>query len=179
MIIVLMGVSGCGKTTIGTNLARYLNWEYQEGDALHPQTNIRKMSEGIPLNDDDRKPWIAKIADWIETRCIAGRDGVISCSALKEAYRQTIRGNQSDVQFVYLRGSRELLSDRLAYRKDHFMSPNLLESQLELLEEPSVDEQAMVVTIDFDPEKSSKRSVTPAGFSKETCLKKELPLVYS
>ena len=153
MIIVLMGVSGCGKTTIGTNLARYLNWEYQEGDALHPQTNIRKMSEGIPLNDDDRKPWIAKIADWIETRCIAGRDGVISCSALKEAYRQTIRGNQSDVQFVYLRGSRELLSDRLAYRKDHFMSPNLLESQLELLEEPSVDEQAMVVTIDFTPEK--------------------------
>ena len=153
MIIVLMGVSGCGKTTIGTNLARRLNWEYQEGDALHPQKNIVKMSEGIPLNDDDRKPWIARIADWIETRCIAGRDGVISCSALKEAYRQTIRGNQSDVQFVYLRGSRELLSDRLAYRKDHFMSPNLLESQLELLEEPSVDEQAMVVTIDFTPEK--------------------------
>ena len=153
MIIVLMGVSGCGKTTIGTNLARCLNWEYQEGDALHPQTNIVKMSEGIPLNDDDRKPWIARIADWIETRCIAGRDGVISCSALKEVYRQTIRGTQTDVLFVYLRGSRELLSDRLAYRKDHFMPPNLLESQLELLEEPSIDEQAMVVTIDSTPEK--------------------------
>ena len=78
MIIVLMGVSGCGKTTIGTNLARRLNWEYQEGDDLHPQTNILKMSEGIPLNDDDRKPWIARIADWNETRCKAGRDGQIS-----------------------------------------------------------------------------------------------------
>ena len=153
MIIVLMGVSGCGKTTIGTNLVRRLNWEYQEGDALHPQKNIVKMSEGIPLNDDDRKPWIARIADWIETRCIAGRDGVISCSALKEVYRQTIRGTQTDLQFVYLRGSRELLSDRLAYRKDHFMPPNLLESQLELLEEPSIDEQTMVVTIDSTPEK--------------------------
>ena len=165
MIIVLMGVSGCGKTTIGTNLARCLNWEYQEGDALHPQTNILKMSEGIPLNDDDRKPWIARIADWIETRCIAGRDGVISCSALKEVYRQTIRGTQTDVQFVYLRGSRELLSDRLAYRKDHFMPPNLLESQLELLEEPSIDEQAMVVTIDSTPEKIVQKICDSLGLS--------------
>ena len=165
MIIVLMGVSGCGKTTIGTNLARRLNWEYQEGDALHPQKNIVKMSEGIPLNDDDRKPWIARIADWIETRCIAGRDGVISCSALKEAYRQTIRGNQTDVQFVYLRGSRELLSDRLVHRKDHFMPPNLLESQLDLLEEPSVDEQAMVVTIDSTPEKIVQKICDSLGLS--------------
>ena len=165
MIIVLMGVSGCGKTTIGTNLARCLNWEYQEGDALHPQKNIVKMSEGIPLNDDDRKPWIARIADWIETRCIAGRDGVISCSALKEVYRQTIRGTQTDVQFVYLRGSRELLSDRLAYRKDHFMPPNLLESQLELLEEPSIDEQAMVVTIDSTPEKIVQKICDSLGLS--------------
>jgi len=165
MIIVLMGVSGCGKTTIGTNLARRLNWEYQEGDALHPQKNIVKMSEGIPLNDDDRKPWIARIADWIETRCIAGRDGVISCSALKEVYRQTIRGTQTDLQFVYLRGSRELLSDRLAYRKDHFMPPNLLESQLELLEEPSIDEQAMVVTIDSTPEKIVQKICDSLGLS--------------
>lgn len=165
MIIVLMGVSGCGKTTIGTNLARCLNWEYQEGDALHPQKNIVKMSEGIPLNDDDRKPWIARIADWIETRCIAGRDGVISCSALKEVYRQTIRGTQTDLQFVYLRGSRELLSDRLAYRKDHFMPPNLLESQLELLEEPSIDEQAMVVTIDSTPEKIVQQICDSLGLS--------------
>ncbi len=165
MIIVLMGVSGCGKTTIGTNLARRLNWEYQEGDALHPQKNILKMSEGIPLNDDDRKPWIARIADWIETRCIAGRDGVISCSALKEVYRQTIRGTQTDLQFVYLRGSRELLSDRLAYRKDHFMPPNLLESQLDLLEEPSIDEQAMVVTIDSTPEKIVQKICDSLGLS--------------
>ena len=123
------------------------------------------MSEGIPLNDDDRKPWIARIADWIETRCIAGRDGVISCSALKEVYRQTIRGTQTDLQFVYLRGSRELLSDRLAYRKDHFMPPNLLESQLELLEEPSIDEQAMVVTIDSTPEKIVQKICDSLGLS--------------
>ena len=102
MIIVLMGVSGCGKTTVGTKLASHLGWEYQEGDALHPQENILKMSDGVPLNDDDRKPWISRISDWIDSRCMAGRDGVISCSALKESYRRTIRGNQKDVQFIYL-----------------------------------------------------------------------------
>jgi len=114
MIIVLMGVSGCGKTTVGVDLAAHLGWEYQEGDALHPQENILKMSDGVPLNDDDRKPWISRISDWIDSRCEAGRDGVISCSALKESYRRTIRGNQKDVQFIYLRGTRELLSRRLA-----------------------------------------------------------------
>ena len=151
MIIVLMGVSGCGKTTVGTKLASHLGWEYQEGDALHPQENILKMSDGVPLNDDDRKPWISRISDWIDSHCEAGRDGVISCSALKESYRRTIRGNQKDVQFIYLRGTRELLSRRLSQRKDHFMPPDLLESQLNLLEEPSADEHAIVVTIDRTP----------------------------
>lgn len=151
MIIVLMGVSGCGKTTVGTKLASHLGWEYQEGDALHPQENILKMSDGVPLNDDDRKPWISRISDWIDSRCEAGRDGVISCSALKESYRRTIRGNQKDVQFIYLRGTRELLSRRLSQRRDHFMPPDLLDSQLDLLEEPSADERAFVVTIDRTP----------------------------
>ena len=89
MIIVLMGVSGCGKTTVGTKLASHLGWEYQEGDALHPQENILKMSDGVPLNDDDRKPWISMISAWIDSRCEAGKDGVISCSSLKESYRRT------------------------------------------------------------------------------------------
>ena len=151
MIILLMGVSGCGKTTVGVNLAANLGWEYQEGDALHPPENILKMSDGIPLNDDDRKPWIAKVSDWIDSYCMAGRDGVISCSALKKSYRQIIIGNHNDVHLVYLRGTRELLSPRLMQRRGHFMPPDLLESQLELLEEPSADEHAIVVTIDRTP----------------------------
>ncbi len=151
MIIVLMGVSGCGKTTVGTKLASHLGWEYQEGDALHPQENILKMSDGMPLNDEDRKPWIARVTDWINSHCLAGRDGVISCSALKKSYRQTITSKQNDVYLVYLRGTRELLSRRLTQRRDHFMPPDLLDSQLDLLEEPSADERAIVVTIDRTP----------------------------
>ena len=151
MIIVLMGVSGCGKTTVGTKLASHLGWEYQEGDALHPQENILKMSDGMPLNDEDRKPWIARVTDWINSHCLADRDGVISCSALKKSYRQTITSKQNDVYLVYLRGTRELLSRRLTQRRDHFMPPDLLDSQLDLLEEPSADERAIVVTIDRTP----------------------------
>ncbi|MDG1992143.1 MAG: gluconokinase [Pirellulales bacterium] len=151
MIIVLMGVSGCGKTTVGVDLAAHLGWEYQEGDALHPQKNILKMADGMPLNDEDRKPWIARVTDWINSHCLAGRDGVISCSALKKSYRQTITSKQNDVYLVYLCGTRELLSRRLAQRRDHFMPPDLLDSQLELLEEPSADERAIVVTIDRTP----------------------------
>ncbi len=151
MIIVLMGVSGCGKTTVGVDLAAHLGWKYQEGDALHPQENILKMSDGIPLNDEDRKPWIARVTDWIDFHCLAGRDGVISCSALKKSYRQTITAKQNDAYLVYLRGTRELLSRRLTQRTDHFMPPDLLDSQLQLLEEPSADERAIVVTIDRTP----------------------------
>ena len=114
MIIVLMGVSGCGKTTVGVDLAAHLGWEYQEGDALHLQENILKMADGMPLNDEDRKPWIARVTDWINSHCLAGRDGVISCSALKKSYRQTITGKKNDVYLVYLCGTRELLSRRLA-----------------------------------------------------------------
>ena len=121
------------------------------------------MSEGIPLNDDDRKPWIARIADWIETRCIAGRDGVISCSALKEVYRQTIRGTQTDVQFVYLRAA-ENYSDRLAIGKIISCHQTSLKVN-ELLEEPSIDEQAMVVTIDSTPEKIVQQICDSLGLS--------------
>ena len=151
MIIVLMGVSGCGKTTVGEDLAAHLGWEYQEGDALHPQKNILKMADGMPLNDEDRKPWIARVTDWINSHCLAGRDGVISCSALKKSYRQTITGKKNDVYLVYLCGTRELLSRRLSQRRDHFMPADLLKSQLDLLEEPSADEHAIVVTIDRTP----------------------------
>ena len=165
MIIVLMGVSGCGKTTVGTKLASHLGWEYQEGDALHPQENILKMSDGVPLNDDDRKPWISRISDWIYSRCMAGGDGVISCSALKESYRRTIRGKPQDVQFIYLRGTRELLSRRLAQRRDHFMPPDLLESQLDLLEEPSAEEHAIVVTINRTPNDLVKAICVGLGLS--------------
>ena len=151
MIIILMGVSGCGKTTVGEKLAGQLGWTFQEGDALHSQKNIEKMSCGMPLSDIDRKPWLNSISQWIDSRYQSGTNGVISCSALKISYRRLLTKNQNNIHLVYLQGTKELLLKRLAQRTDHFMPPDLLESQLDLLEEPSADEHAIVVTIDRTP----------------------------
>ena len=102
MIIILMGVSGCGKTTVGEKLAGQLGWMFQEGDALHSQKNIEKMSCGAPLSDIDRKPWLHSISQWIDSRCQSGTNGVISCSALKKSYRHVLTKNQNNIRLVYL-----------------------------------------------------------------------------
>ena len=151
MIIILMGVSGCGKTTVGKKLAGQLGWIFQEGDALHSEKNIEKMSCGVPLSDIDRKPWLHSISQWIDSRCQSGTNGVISCSALKKSYRRVLTKNQSNIHLVYLQGTKELLLKRLAQRTDHFMPPDLLTSQLHILEEPGADENALVLTIDRLP----------------------------
>lgn len=148
MIVLLMGVSGCGKTTVGLRLAARLGCRYQEGDALHPPANVAKMAGGTPLTDADRTPWLAAVAAWIDARQAAGESGIISCSALKQAYRQLLIGDRNDVYLVYLKGTREQLTRRLAGRSGHFMPPNLLASQLATLEEPTAAEQPLVVTID-------------------------------
>ena len=148
MIMLLMGVSGCGKTTVGEQLAERLGWPYQEGDALHPPANVAKMAGGTPLTDADRLPWLAAVAAWIDARRAAGECGVVSCSALKRAYRQLLIGDRPDVRLVYLQGSRDQLAERLAARTGHYMPAGLLDSQLATLEEPTAAEQPLVVTID-------------------------------
>lgn len=148
MVVVLMGVSGCGKTTVGERLAERLGWPFQEGDALHPPANVAKMSGGVPLTDADRGPWLDAVAAWIDGRRAAHTGGVITCSALKRAYRSVIVGDRPDVRLVYLSGSRETISARLATRSGHFMPASLLASQFATLEEPLADERPIVVTVD-------------------------------
>jgi len=153
VIVVLMGVSGCGKSTVGGVLAGRLGWPLAEGDDLHPPENVAKMAAGHPLDDDDRRPWLARIREWIDERLAAGESGIVTCSALKRRYRDVVRGDgqrpAGDVVFVYLHGTREQLLARLTARQGHFMPPSLLDSQLADLEPPQADERA--VQIDIGP----------------------------
>ena len=144
-ILVVMGVSGVGKTTVARAVAARLGWDFQEGDALHPEANIRKMSAGSPLNDADRQPWLEAVGAWIDRLRAAEARGVITCSALKRAYRDTIVASRPDVRLVYLRASEAVIAARLAVRSGHFMPPGLVPSQLAALEEPSADENPIVV----------------------------------
>ncbi len=150
-VLVLMGVSGCGKTTVAASLAGRLGWALEEGDGLHPQGNVDKMRAGHPLDDTDRAPWLETIADWCEARLATGQSGLITCSALKRAYRDRIRRQHGGVVFVYLAGSRETIAARLAGRHGHFMPPALLDSQFADLEPPGADEPAVRVDIGPPP----------------------------
>ena len=142
-----MGVSGSGKTTIGEALAARLGWPYEEGDKLHPEANVAKMRAGIPLTDADRAPWLAAVAARIDQRRRDGKGGIVSCSALKRAYRRAIIGARKGVRLVYLRGDQTLIAQRMAARRHHFMPPSLLQSQFETLEEPGPDEAPIVVDV--------------------------------
>ena len=156
MVAVVMGVSGSGKTTVGILLAETLGWQFQEGDKLHPPENVAKMSAGIPLSDADRLPWLRKIAETIDGWRARGESGVITCSALKRSYRDIIVGDRPDVRLVYLKGSHDLIRQRMVARHGHFMPSSLLDSQLAILEEPSPDENAIVVDIGGSPEKIAR-----------------------
>ena len=146
-VAVVMGVSGCGKSTIAAMLARRLNWIYEDGDWFHPQSNIRKMHAGEPLTDEDRWPWLHGIAAWIDATRRGGNHGTVACSALKRAYRDILVGERRDVRIVYLHGERDVIAQRLAARDKHFMPPSLLDSQFAALEEPQLDEHPIVVSI--------------------------------
>jgi gluconokinase len=146
--IVMMGVAGSGKTTIGEKLAQRLGWPYEDGDRFHPRANVEKMSAGHPLTDEDRWPWLQAIADEIDLVCKRGEHVVIGCSALKRAYRDVLVHGREDVKIVYLDGSRELIAQRLKARKGHFMPPSLLESQFNALQPPASDEHPVTVSID-------------------------------
>lgn len=151
-VLVLMGVSGSGKTTIARKLAERLGWPFEEGDALHSEANVAKMHAGIPLTDDDRKPWLEAVAEWIDGQRANGQPGIITCSALKRSYRRIVVGGRPEVRLVYLRGSRTVLAERLARRQSHFMPASLLQSQLDTLEEPGPEEDPLVVDIERPPD---------------------------
>jgi gluconokinase len=148
-VLVIMGVSGGGKSTVAGLLAGRLGWDLAEGDDMHPAANIAKMAAGHPLDDADRWPWLARVAEWIQARTAIGRPGIVTSSALKRSYRDKLRG--PSVVFVYLAGSRELIARRLAARHGHFMSAALLDSQFAALEPPGPDEQAITVDITDSP----------------------------
>ena len=147
-VIVVMGVASSGKTSLGERLAERLGWPFRDADSFHPPENVAKMAGGTPLNDDDRKPWLAAIAAWIDDLRAKGEHGIVTCSALKRAYRQVIVGDRPDVALVYLKGSRELIGRRMAARQHHFMPPALLDSQFAALEEPGDDEKPLVVSVE-------------------------------
>jgi ribose 5-phosphate isomerase A len=148
-ILVIMGVSSSGKTTIARELAERLGWSFEEGDDLHPEANVAKMRAGVPLTDADRQPWLDAVAAWIDRQRASKQPGIITCSALKRAYRRIIIGDRPEVRLVYLRGGRDLIAERLARRRGHFMPASLLQSQFETLEEPLPDERPL--TIDIGP----------------------------
>lgn len=146
-ILVLMGVSGSGKSTVALELQRVLGWPFQEGDDLHPPANVEKMRAGHPLDDADRAPWLQAIARWIDEHLARREPGIITCSNLKRAYRRITIGDRRGVTLVYLKGQKRVIHDRMLKRVHRYMPPALLDSQFETLEEPDADEHAVTVLV--------------------------------
>ena len=146
-VLVVMGVSGSGKTTVAALLAGRLGWEYGDADDFHPPANVSKMHGGTPLTDEDRWPWLASMARWIDATRATGRHGVLACSALRRSYRAILVGDRADVRLVYLRGDKALIASRQASRHNHFMPASLVDSQFATLEEPGPEEHPFTVSV--------------------------------
>jgi len=151
VVVVMMGVSGSGKSTVAALLAAALGCQFQEGDDLHPRANVEKMRSGTPLTDADRMPWLRKIAEEIDGWRRRGECGVVTCSALKRSYRDIIIGDRHDVALVYMKGSRELIHQRMVSRHEHFMPVALLDSQFATLEEPTPNERPIIADVSGKP----------------------------
>ncbi|MEY9949705.1 gluconokinase [Kitasatospora sp. GAS1066B] len=163
VIIVVMGVSGSGKSTVGALLAARLGLPFAEGDDFHSAHARAEMAAGRPLGDQDRQPWLASLADWLDQRIRQGGSGVLACSALKRSYRDRLRDGRPQVRLLYLQGSREVIAARLAARRGHFFPARLLESQFDELEEPAPDEHAAVVPLAGTPEQTVDRALAALG----------------
>jgi carbohydrate kinase (thermoresistant glucokinase family) len=146
-VLVLMGVSGSGKSTVALELQRVLGWPFQEGDDLHPTANVEKMRSGRPLDDRDRLPWLQAVARWIDGQLAAHQPGIITCSNLKHAYREITIGARAGVRLVYLKGEEPVIHRRIVGRTHRYMPPSLLKSQFETLEEPGDDEHPITVSV--------------------------------
>lgn len=166
-VIVVMGVSGSGKSTIAAMLAHRLHWVYEDADWFHPKSNVEKMHHGEPLTDEDRWPWLHSIAAWIDQTRNAGHHGIVACSALKRAYRDILIGARTDVRLVFLKGTRDLIARRIAARDDHFMPASLLDSQFAALELPDPAERPIVVPIEPHPRDIVDHIVRALGISAD------------
>lgn len=164
-VFVVMGVTSSGKSTVGQALAERLGWPFRDADEFHPPENVAKMSRGEALNDDDRTPWLAAIARWIDELRASGQHGVVTCSALKRAYRAVIVGDRPDVRLVYLKGDRVLIGERMARRQHHFMPTSLLDSQFATLEVPELDEHPIVVAVNAAPGDIVRGVLTATGLT--------------
>jgi gluconokinase len=146
--VVVMGVSGVGKTTIAKGLSTLTGWTFAEGDAFHPQANVEKMRDGQPLTDDDRWPWLRTIGEWMGEEIAQGRSAVVTCSALRRSYRDLLREGRPEVEFLHLAADQSLVGDRLDHRKGHFMPSSLLHSQYDALEPLAADEAGVTVSVE-------------------------------
>jgi gluconokinase len=166
-VVVVMGVSGSGKSTIASLLALRLRWEFEDGDWFHPASNVEKMHSGIPLTDEDRWPWLQAIAAWIDETRRKGGHAIVTCSALKRRYRDILIGDRVDVRLVYLKGEEALIARRVATRHEHFMPRSLLHSQFEALEEPGADEDPIIVSVEPPPREIVTRILSSLNLSVE------------
>lgn len=160
VVVVVAGVSGSGKSTVGTLLAGRLGWGFKDGDSLHPAANIAKMAAGDPLTDADRRPWLLAVVGWIDERVAAGRPAVVACSALKRGYRDQLVDGRPAVGIAFLDVGREAAAARVAARRDHFCPPNLIESQFADLEPPTPDEPRVVLVAAVGPPDAIARDIT-------------------
>jgi gluconokinase len=151
MVVVLFGVTGSGKTTIGELLSRQLNWTFYDADDYHSKSNVEKMKQGIPLTDVDRKPWLESLRELIEQCLDKGENAALACSALKESYREVLKVNKQ-VNFFLLKADFKIIQERLQNRKGHYMNPGLLQSQFDAFEEPSVQEDVHIIDVNVNPE---------------------------
>lgn len=167
-VVVVMGVSGCGKTTVAKALSTMTGWTYAEGDAFHPQANVDAMASGRPLTDADRWPWLRLIGDWISEQVESGGSAFVTCSALKRSYRDLLREGRPMVRFLHLTAPPEVLAERIGGRKGHFMPPALLTSQLETLEDLDDEELAsgsVVVSVDDAPQRVLEAALAALGLT--------------
>jgi len=158
-LVVVMGVSGSGKTTVGEGIALAMGWEYAEGDAFHSEANVAKMAAGTPLTDEDRWPWLQDIGDWLSAHEASGRSAVVTCSALRRVYRDLLRDGRPDVRFCHVHADGDLIKDRLDRRCGHYMPPSLLSSQLATLEPLEADEPGVVLSVTDSPEEIVQRAI--------------------
>lgn len=165
-IVVVMGVSGSGKTTVAQGISTAMGWEFAEGDDFHPEANLVKMHAGTPLTDEDRWPWLERIGDWISAREAAGESAVVTCSALRRAYRDVLRRGRPHVRFLHVTAPAEVVQDRMEQRQGHYMPASLLPSQLALLEPLAPDEPGVVVSNEGSAAQVLDRALSALGLTR-------------
>jgi gluconokinase len=166
-VVIVMGVSGSGKSTVAKGLSTVLGWEFAEGDAFHPEANVEKMHGGTPLTDEDRWPWLEAIGAWISEKESRGESAVVTCSALRRAYRDLLREGRPHVRFLHVTAAADVIRDRMEHRPGHYMPPSLLPSQLATLEPLQADEPGVVITNEGTAAQVLDRALTALGRRKE------------